>query len=114
MTAAELLYIILSRMKKSFPTALVGFREWIFSANTGAVQGGGGPAQPDGGGHRWPCQADASSWSSMHDCNHKRWGVLAFSAHTPSPQAPWGPQPGAHLSQCMHACIHGAVMAKAA
>ncbi|KXZ43170.1 hypothetical protein GPECTOR_99g805 [Gonium pectorale] len=37
MTAAELRFVILSRMKRSFPTALVGFREWIFSANTGAL-----------------------------------------------------------------------------
>ncbi|GLI69231.1 hypothetical protein VaNZ11_013721 [Volvox africanus] len=37
MTAAELRFVILSRMKRSFPTALVGFREWIFSAHTGAL-----------------------------------------------------------------------------
>lgn len=35
MTAAELRFLILSRMKRAFPTAIVGFREWIFSANTG-------------------------------------------------------------------------------
>ncbi|KAG2442264.1 hypothetical protein HXX76_002351 [Chlamydomonas incerta] len=37
MTAAELRFLILSRMKRAFPTAIVGFREWIFSANTGAL-----------------------------------------------------------------------------
>ncbi|GFR40490.1 hypothetical protein Agub_g1058 [Astrephomene gubernaculifera] len=37
MTGAELRFVILSRMKHSFPTAIVGFREWIFSANSGAL-----------------------------------------------------------------------------
>jgi hypothetical protein len=46
MTAAELRFVILSRMKRSFPTAIVGFREWIFSANTGTGRSGGSGVGP--------------------------------------------------------------------